>query len=216
MPRWISLTAVVLATLGLIPFALIASSRQVSSPRPRISLVQDMGKQPKYRPQSANPMFADGRAMRLPVTGTIARGELAEDDRLNRGVDGNQWLQTIPVPVTEALLHRGQERFDIYCAACHGLSGYGNGMVAQRATELATQLGQPAVTVSSLHADAVRSRSVGEIFNTITNGVRNMPPYAAQIDVADRWAIVAYVRALQRSQSANVDDVPADKRQDLR
>jgi mono/diheme cytochrome c family protein len=116
----------------------------------------------------------------------------------------------------EALVARGQERFDVYCAVCHGTSGYGNGPVSARALQL-MELGNAQWTPpSSLHDDLVRGRPDGHIFNTITNGIRNMPAYGSQIPAADRWAIVGYVRALQRSQRATTGDVPADERDRLR
>ena len=216
MPRAFRMTILVLCVLALIPFALIARSREQTAPRTRIAVIQDMAKQPKYGPQTANPLFADGRAMRLPVAGAVARGELADNDALYRGLAGNAWVKTVPLPVTPELLRRGQERFNIYCAVCHGLSGYGNGTVAVRAIELADQGQAKWVPPTSYHSDELRGREAGSLFNTITNGVRNMPPYGSQIEVKDRWAIVSYIRALQRSQYTKVEDVPEDKREDLR
>jgi len=151
--------------------------------------------------------------MRPDPPGTVARGELDEDDAIYRGKRGDEWITTIPVPVTGALLARGRQRFDIYCSPCHGLAGYGDGMVAKRAEALQEGTWTPP---SSFHTDLVRSRPVGHIFNTITHGIRNMPAYGPQIPVADRWAIVSYVRALQRSQNATVADVPPDLRAQLR
>jgi mono/diheme cytochrome c family protein len=140
----------------------------------------------------------------------VARGHLEADDHFERGrVDGD-WATTFPVPVTEGLMERGRQRFEIYCAPCHGLNGTGRGMVARRADELA-ELGKATwVPPASVHDETVRSRPVGQLFNTITYGVRNMPAYGPQIPTADRWAIVAYVRALQRAWHATLDDVPAD------
>ena len=111
------------------------------------------------------------------------------------------------------LLQRGHERYDVYCSPCHGLAGFGDGMVAKRADELQEGTWTPP---ASFHTALVRERSVGQLFNTISNGVRNMPAYGPQIPIQDRWAIVAYVRALQRSQNATVDDVPPDIRAQLR
>jgi len=213
MPRWIAYLAIVLVTVALIPLALIARARAVTSPEPRVHLIFDMDNQAKFRAQAANPLFADGRAMRAPVDGTVRFGDGAPDAALTTGRVGEQWVGVIPVPVTRQLLRRGHDRFDIFCAPCHGLSGYGNGPVAARADALQEGTWTPP---SSFHTDLVRGRADGHIFNTITNGIRNMPAYGPQIPVADRWAIVAYVRALQLSQNGTVDDVPPDLRGSLR
>lgn len=212
-PRWLTYALVLLAALSLVPFALIARSRASTSARPHIQLIQDMAKQPKVKTQTANPLFADGRGMRPPVAGTVARGELEEDGSYGTGRDAGGWVTAFPVPVTERLMQRGQERYDIFCAPCHGLAGYGDGPVAKRADALQEGTWTPP---SSYHTDLVRGRPVGHLFNTITNGIRNMPAYASQIPVPDRWAIVLYVRALQRSQDAGVADVPPELRRQLR
>ena len=172
-----------------------------------------MDNQPKFKAQSRNPMFADRRAMRPPVAGAVARGETLGEPALMSGKIGQDWVETIPVEVDRALLNRGHERFDVYCSPCHGLAGFGDGMVAKRADELQEGTWTPP---SSFHSDLLRKRAVGHLFNTISNGIRNMPAYGPQIPVEDRWAIVAYVRALQRSQNATVDDVPPDIRAQLR
>ena len=199
--------------LSLLPFALIARARAQRSDRPRVHLILDMDNQPKFKPQRANSLFADGRAMRPKVAGTVARGELELDDHLYRGIENGQWAETFPLRVDERLLRRGRERFDIFCAPCHGISGYGDGMVSRRADEL--QEGKW-VPPTSLHTDAVRQRPPGHLYNTIVNGIRNMPAYGHQIGLEDRWAIVAYVRALQRSQNARPEDVPEEARRLLR
>lgn len=213
MPRWLLYAAVLLAALALVPLALIARARVTTSPRPRIHLILDMSKQPKFKTQTANPLFADARAMRPEVPGTVARGELHEENAYFEGRDAAGWVTVIPMPVTEQLVRRGQERYDIYCEPCHGLAGYGDGQVAKRADQLQEGTWTPP---SSYHTDLVRGRPVGHLFNTITNGIRNMPSYGAQIPVSDRWAIAAYVRALQLSQDANVNDVPPELRRQLR
>jgi mono/diheme cytochrome c family protein len=158
-------------------------------------------------------MFADRRAMRPPVDGTIPQEEVLGEPALTTGKVEGSWVDAIPIEVDLALMRRGRERFDIYCSPCHGLAGFGDGMVAKRADELQEGTWTPP---SSFHTDLVRGRPVGHIFNTISNGIRNMPAYGPQIPVEDRWAIVAYVRALQRSQHATVDDVPPDTRAQLR
>ncbi len=206
MPKAIIYITLILITAAAVPPALIAQARAVHSSKPRIHFVQDMDNQPRYEAQHANPLFADGRGMRPPVAGAVARGQLGEDDHFERGIVADQWAENFParVPVTMDLMYRGRERFGIYCQPCHGAAGYGDGMVNVRAMELVNlgTNGTVWVQPKSLHDDDIREQSVGLLFNSITNGVRTMPPYGPQIPVADRWAIVAYVKALQRSQNA--------------
>ena len=208
MPRRVAAILVTLFVLSLVPFACMYRARATLSPRPRIHLIQGMDNQPRYKGQMVNPAFADTRADRPWPLGTVARGRLVEDEGLMTGHAGEAWLTAFPMKVDAAFLARGRERFDIYCAPCHGLSGYGDGAVARRADRLAEGTWVPP---SSLHDEAVRGRPVGHLFNTITSGIRTMPSYAAQIDPKDRWAIVAYVRALQRSQHGSPADLPADE-----
>jgi mono/diheme cytochrome c family protein len=161
--------------------------------------------QPKVRPQAASVAFADGVGMRTPVEGTVAKGELREDERYFQGTEGGVLIARSPVPATLALARRGQQRFDIYCAPCHDRAGSGKGIVVQR--------GYP--PPMDLAGDRVRGLADGEIFRVISSGVRNMPGYAAQIPVGDRWAIVLWVRALGRSQHAALADVPPDLQNNL-
>ena len=212
MPRWVSAVLVVLATLALLPFACIYKARNTHSPLPRVHLVQGMDNQPRYKSQQVNSLFADRREERPAVAGTVARGHLDEDDGLNRGLRDGKWIETFPVPVTPRLLKRGSERFWIYCAPCHGLAGYGDGIVAVRADRLQEGTWVPP---SSMHAATVLARPVGHLFNSITNGVRTMPSYGSQIPVSDRWAIVAYVRALQRSRHSPSTVLTAEERAKL-
>jgi mono/diheme cytochrome c family protein len=160
-----------------------------------------------------NPLFADAREERPFIAGTIARGHLPSEDAIRLGIRNGAWVEAFPVPVTETLMHRGQERFGIYCAPCHGLAGFGDGMVAVRADRLQEGTWVPP---SSLHDATVLARPVGHLYNTITNGIRTMPAYGPQVSEADRWAIVAYVRALQLSQRAPVALLSADERGRLR
>lgn len=217
VPRWLVYLVVTLVVLSWVPLVLIARARVTTSPKPRIHIIQDMDNQPKFKPQQRNRLFADRRAMRPPVPGTVARGHLDADTVLYQGIttpgDWTSWVEVNPLPMTPELLQRGRREFDIYCSPCHGLAGYGDGMVAKRAEALQEGTWTPP---SSFHTDLVRNRPDGHIFNTITNGIRNMPAYGPQIEVRDRWAIVAYVRALERSQNATIDDVPADLRPALR
>lgn len=217
MPRWLQYLVVVLVVLSWVPLVVIMRARHSKSVKPRIHIIQDMDNQAKFTPQQRNPMFADGRGMRPPVAGTVARGELGLDDPLDRGLrdgdDVTSWVEAIPVPVTMQVMRRGQERYDIFCSPCHGLAGYGDGMVSKRAEGLQEGTWTPP---SSLHTDLIRGRPAGQLYNTITNGVRSMPAYGPQISVEDRWAIVAYIRALQKSQGARVEDVPRELRSSLR
>jgi mono/diheme cytochrome c family protein len=213
VPRWLKYAVAVLVVLSWVPLVFIARARTTTSRSPRLHVVFNMDNQPKIRTQAANPIFADRRGMRPPVPGTVAHSEGRQDEAYLTGKIGDGWVTVMPVPVTMSLMKRGQDRFDIYCEPCHGLSGYGDGIVAKRAEALQEGTWTPP---SSYHTDLVRSRPVGHLFNTITNGIRKMPAYGPQIPVADRWAIVAYIRALQRSQHATIDDVPADLRSQLR
>jgi mono/diheme cytochrome c family protein len=211
------MAVLVSVVLSWIPLALIMRARNVTSTEPRIHIIQDMDNQPRYEAQQRNPLFADRRGMRPSVDGTVARGRLNEDLALHRGVtdraDPASWVTEMPISVTLPVLQRGRERYEIYCSPCHGLAGYGDGMISKRADALQEGTWTPP---SSFHTELVRSRPAGHLYNTISNGIRNMPSYGSQIDVEDRWAIVAYLRALQRSQAATVDDVPVDLRASLR
>lgn len=202
-----------LAVLALLPPLGIAWYRSGPKSLPRIHPISDMDKQPKYKAQATSSLFSDGRASRLPVAGTIARGELVTDPALVLGKVGEEWVKDFPIAVEPAVLERGRERFGIYCAPCHGLAGEGDGMVAVRATRRAEANWVPPL---SLHVDSVRQQPIGQVYNTITNGVRSMPGYGSQIPVEDRWAIILYIKALQRSQNGSLEDVPADMRSKLR
>jgi mono/diheme cytochrome c family protein len=166
---------------------------------------QDMHDTPRYEAFEASATFTDGRASRGAPDGTVARGWLRDDEALYTGKVAGQAVAQFPFAIAHAELARGRERFTIYCTPCHGQLGDGNGMVVQRGLRQA----------ASFHQDRLREERVGYFFDVITNGFGAMPDYAAQIPVRDRWLIVAYVRALQLSQHASVDDVPADRRGDL-
>ena len=153
---------------------------------------------PRYEAYEHSEFFGDGRSMRPQVAGTVARGQLREDTAMFAGKVGTAFVASNPLPVTLQLLHRGRQRFDIYCAPCHGRAGEGNGMVVRRGYR----------APSSLHVDRLRGQADGYFFDVITNGFGAMPDYSAQVDVADRWAIVAYIRALQLSQHAPMAALP--------
>ena len=166
---------------------------------------QDMHDAPRYEAYEANPFFADQRASRTPPAGTVARGWLREDDALYTGKVNGQTVDYFPFAIAHDELQRGQERFNIYCSPCHGRLGDGNGMVVQRGLRQA----------ASYHNDRLRQEKPGYFFDVITNGFGAMQGYAEQIPVHDRWLIVAYLRALQFSQNAQVNDVPAERRGEL-
>lgn len=214
--------AATMGVLAFIPPLLIASARETTSEKPRFHNFFDMDVQPKRKAQTVSRLFEDGRAMRPRVAGTIARGQLKVDRRRHFGrepagdatQDGkDNWVEEFPLPVTDELMQRGREQFNIHCAVCHGRGGKGNGLVSQRALALDQGTWVPP---TSLHADYVRQQPIGQLFHSITNGIRKMPAYGHQIPVDDRWAIVLYIRALQRSQAATIDDVPAEMRPSLR
>ena len=165
---------------------------------------QDMHDQPKAKPQSKSAFFADGRTGRLPVEGTVGRGQLREDDHLYRGKIDGVMAATFPFKIDAAVMERGRERFTIYCAPCHGATGLGNGMVIQRGFKVAA---------ASYHVERLRNAAPGYWFDVITNGFGAMYGYAAQIPVNDRWAIAAYVKALQLSRNATAEDVPEAQRE---
>jgi mono/diheme cytochrome c family protein len=164
-----------------------------------------MHDQPKLEAYERSDFFNDGRAMREIPEGTVARGQLFEDELLYTGKVNGQPSEELPFPATRELLARGRDRYDVYCTPCHGQTGMGNGMVVQRGYK----------PPPSLHAEPQRSRPLGYYFDVMTNGFGAMPDYRAQVTPQDRWAIAAYLRVLQLSQRASVDDVPADRRGEL-
>lgn len=251
IPRVLKLTAAVLCSIALIPPLMIAKARATKSDQPRVHNFFDMDFQPKFKSQTTSALFADGRAARPRVEGTIPRGSsLVKDPRfvygiepevpsdepndgtsaganatievaiqtdaaegVNSGSETPNYVARVPMAVDEALLREGRTQFNIHCAVCHGKAGYGNGLASQRALELEQGTWVPP---TSLHSPHLFEQPDGQIFNSITNGVRKMPAYGHQIAPRERWAIVAYIRALQRSQQATIDDVPEDYRPTLR
>lgn len=171
---------------------------------------QDMYDQPRYEPLEASDFFDDGKAARHPVPGTIAGGQLWLTDAYFTGRSDEEFVESFPddprtkepFRLTLEQLQRGRERYDIFCSACHGWTGYGNGMVVQRGFP------QP----PSLHNAEIRDKPNGHYFEVISQGLRDMPAYRSSIQAGDRWAIIAYVRALQTSQHLPLDDAPADIR----
>ena len=153
---------------------------------------QDMHNQPKYKPLRASTFFADGSSARPRIEGTVARGTLQEDEAFFTGKSGAALVREMPFAVDEAVVNRGQERFNIFCTPCHDATGGGNGMIVQRGYR------KP----PSLHEPRLRAAEAGHFFDVMTNGFGAMPDYKTQISARDRWAIVAYIRALQASQPA--------------
>jgi mono/diheme cytochrome c family protein len=180
--------------------ALSGCARGCTSSRPPIHINPSMDNQPKVRPQAASPFFYDGAATRRPVPGTVPIGGLREDAAFfeGRGADG-QFVAAIPVTVDEALVERGRQRYVIYCQPCHDARGGGRGILFQRAN----------VPTGNFHEEKIRNYSDGQIFDVITNGVGLMAGYRWPIPAADRWAIVAYVRELQREVQARAASAPA-------
>lgn len=170
------------------------SCRGQISEKPPVHPNPNMDNQERYNAQEVNTFFEDNRSMRQPVEGTIARGQLRLDDAFYEGVDENgNLLDEIPVEVTRDFIYRGKEQFEIYCQVCHGAIGDGQGVI------MTGQYGY--VPAPTFHSDNLRQMPDGHFYSAITNGIRTMPNYATQIKVRDRWAIVAYIRALQRSQN---------------
>lgn len=208
----------------------VAGFRGQKSSKPPIEIFPDMDHQPKVKAQVPSSFFADGRGARLPVAGTVPLGYSIP---LHKPVDGSvgeaegpykqiffssapvyfdtgkiddQWGTGMPFEVTPEIIARGQERFTINCSVCHGATGAGNGIAGKYGL----------AGVANLHQQRIRDMADGEIFNTITHGKNTMMGYGDRIQVQDRWAIIAYVRALQKSQGgATINDVPADERAKL-
>lgn len=210
---------------AIVPIVGIAWARTTTSESPRIDLFGDMDSQDRPGPQQRSKLFPDGRAMRPPVPGTVAVGDFHENDTYYLGyVPSTEepakvvpqgappveplYVTEFPFEVTETRMLRGQAQFNIYCAPCHGLVGQGDGLVALRAIALQEPTWLPPTNLTN---DVVAAQPVGKLFDTISNGRRKMAGYAAQISPDDRWSIVLYLRALQRSQRATLKEVPKDE-----
>ncbi len=213
LPKIVKQLTMVAAAIALIPPALIAMERYGTRTTPRIHLIPDMDHQPKAKTQSASSIFEDGRSMRAPVEGTVAVGEWIEDEYRATGKVADQWGSGFPFTIDEVVMQRGRERYDIYCGVCHGLDGLGRGPVSVRAESLQEAAWIPP---TNLHDERLLTVPEGQLFDVITNGIRNMPAYSGQITVDDRWAVVAYLRALQRSRAADREDLPAERQEDFK
>ncbi len=204
-----NLTSLITSLIMIMVFLMTTGCFQgrPSSKEP-IHLNPNMDHQEKYRPQAESNYFEDGATMRPIVEGTVARGQLKDDTQYYYGKDSEgNFIKTFPsqIELNMALLRRGQERFGIYCSPCHGAIGNGRGIVVEKGM----------VPPPSFHSDSIRVYPTGRVFDVITNGIRNMPPYKYQIPENDRWAIIAYFKALQRSQNATLQDVPQSERGSL-
>lgn len=166
---------------------------------------RDMQDQPRYKPLAQSDFFADHRAARPAIDGTVARGHLHIDVARYTGKFQGEDVDQFPIPISRADIERGRDRFNIYCTPCHGRLGDGNGMVVLRGFRQA----------ASYYSDKLMNAPVGHFFDVMTNGFGAMPSYASRVETDDRWRIVAYIRVLQASESAKLSDVPADLRQNL-
>jgi hypothetical protein len=184
----------------LLAVSLLAGCSGIQRETP-LQVWDDMKHQQKFRAQSeVDGIFADGRSNRLAPEGTVARGHFRDDSPFNTGMDGAMYVGKMPVPVTLDLIKQGQVKFNIYCSPCHDQTGMGRGIVPTRV---------PAWQPSNLTEQRLVEAADGDLFNVITNGRRTMPPYRFQIVTEDRWAIIAYVRALQRAAHSKPEEVPA-------
>ena len=166
---------------------------------------QDMHDTPRYKPLQQNAFYEDGRASRDMPTGTVARGFLKDNDIFYTGMQAGAPVDRIPMPLTDAVVARGRERYNIYCSPCHGVAGDGDGMIVKRGFKRPT----------SFHDPRLRNERAGYFFDVMTRGFGQMPDYAAQVSPKDRWAVVAYIRALQLSQHASVGDLTTEERNRL-
>ena len=259
IPKPILLGALLLVLAGLIPAMIVLNMRAGFSDLPRWHVWFDMDFQPKKKPQQTTTVFADGRSMRPQVVGTVARGQLTEQDPFYTGLDPSKqaaiqesvgalvsfqtsssisadsgqpptdgqaassagtvgtdppkpYVTELPIEANEEHMKLGKTKYEIYCSACHGYSGFGDGLVAARAQALQQDTW---TAPTSLHADRVQKQPFGQIFHTITNGQNKMAPYSTSLTPKERWAVVLYVKALQRSRNASIEDVPVEERTKL-
>ncbi len=185
------------ALVGLVVLCAVGCSSNLT--------LQAMGTQPRCDTLGPSDFLPNGQCAQPLVPDTVARGHEQDDTLLYTGKVGTQYATVFPFPITRDVLQRGQERFNIYCAPCHGETGNGNGIIVQRGF----------TAPPTFHQPTLRDMPVGQFFDVITNGFGSMPSYAPQVPVRDRWAIIAYIRALQLSQNATINDVPPDQRSNL-
>ncbi|MCH6257531.1 cytochrome c [Puniceicoccaceae bacterium K14] len=183
----------------------ILGFRGSKTTKPPLEVFSDMDRMPKYMPQGESSFFSDGRTDRLPVDGTVARGTFHEDEYLATGKVGGDFGSGFPLPVTNELMERGQERYDIYCTVCHGAAGDGNSMTKKYGM----------LAVADLTTQRIADYTEGNIYDVIANGRNTMLPYADKLSVEDRWAVVLYVRALQRAATGSVEDLTPSQKEEL-
>ncbi|MDZ7772017.1 MAG: c-type cytochrome [Balneolaceae bacterium] len=189
---------VLLAALAL-PLVLASCRGQISEKEP-IHPNMNMDQQNRFEAQESNPFFEDNRSMRMPVEGTVARGNLRADKAYYQGINpDSSFVEEMPVELSRELLNRGQRQYNVYCSVCHGVTGAGNGIIMEG------QYGF--VPAPTFHMDRIRDLPDGHLYSVIANGIRTMPGYGHQVKVEDRWAIVAYLRALQRSQNVSEEEM---------
>lgn len=185
----------------------LAGCSNFPSRQPPIWVWLDMKQQDKFKPQAASTYFSDGRTSRRPVEGSVSRESYRADLPYSTGLNAdNTYVARNPEPLSRETLLRGQNRFDIYCAPCHDRTGSGRGIVPSKAVWVP----------GNMHDDRIVNMVDGELYHVISNGRRTMPGYRFQIPEKDRWAIVAYVRVLQRSWRGTMSDVPADLQSKVR
>jgi mono/diheme cytochrome c family protein len=216
IPKLVMGFIIVSSAVALVPFALVAKARSEKPRQPHYHIFAGMDFQPKGTAQGINEFFPDHRVTRPQPEGTVARDRLQIEDDFYRGIGpGGTWLNRFPpqLELDKETMDRGQDQYDIYCGACHGMDGKGTGMVHARAMKVPNK---GWVQPTDITLEMVVRQPHGQLFNTITHGIRNMPAYGPQIAEKDRWAIVLYVRALQRAANAGLDEVPEDLRRQIR
>jgi mono/diheme cytochrome c family protein len=193
-------------TLSLLAAAVSTGCVSPGKNTPQVEVWPDMKRQAKYKPQAAGEFFADGRTSRTPVAGTVAQGQFKEDSIFSTGLVEGKYTGMNPLKIDRGLLERGEQRFNIHCSPCHSRTGALTGIVGQKALWLPT----------NLHDARVKGMADGELFQILSDGRRSMPPYRHYITEGDRWAIVAWVRVLQRTTSGGIEEVPPEQRAGLK
>ena len=191
--------------LGVIGVLAILGPRGEVSTRPPLEVFSDMDRMPKYQPQAKSAFFADGRTDRLPVDGTVARGTYYENEYYSTGESGEEFGSGFPIEVDYDSISRGEERYNIYCAVCHGAAGDGDSMTKKYGM----------LTVANLTEQRLVDYTDGQLYDVVKNGKGLMLGYADRLTVEDRWNVVLYVRALQRAANGTVDDLTPAKREEL-
>jgi mono/diheme cytochrome c family protein len=221
LPKWLFAFIVSSTAFALVPLVIAAKARNSKSSEPHIHIFPDMDFQPKYKSDQAMDLFADERENRGEIDGTVSRdpASLKADEAFYYGLDSGAWITGFPkqLDIDQRLMDRGKSRFNIYCTPCHGYDGQGMGAVPTRVARGGGTWAVRDLTDSGkVPSKAVITMPNGQLFNTISNGYSTMMGYAAQIPHRDRWAIVLYVRALERAHNAALDDVPTDQRGNIR